>query len=345
MNSIDRTKPILITGATGYVAGWIVKKLLDEGMTVHAAVRDTENEDKLKYLNQLAQQSSGTIKYFKSDLLESNSYKEAMEGCELVFHTASPFTLKVKDAQKQLVDPALRGTENVLNTVDESPSVKRVVLTSSVVAIYGDAIDLNLIPAKIFTENDWNNTSSVDHQPYSYSKVLAEKRAWEIQRKQDRWDLTVINPGFVMGPGINPNATSESFSFFRQLIGGQSKMGVPNLEFGVVDVRDLAEAHFNAGFMENAKGRHIITAESVTMLKMAEIIRDKVGDNYPLPKKELPKFLVYLAAPFAGLSFKYVKNNVGWPLKFDNSKSRDALGIKYRAMEETIIDLFEQLKN
>ena len=342
--NIDKTKPVLITGATGYVAGWIVKKLLDEGLTVHAAVRDPENEEKLKYLNKLAQNSAGTIKYFKSDLLEPNSYNEAMEGCELVFHTASPFTLSVKDAQKQLVDPALRGTENVLNTVNNTSSVKRVVLTSSVVAVYGDAIDAKRIPNKTFTENNWNTTSSVDHQPYSYSKVVAEKKAWEMQEKQDRWDLTVINPAFVMGPGINPNATSESFTFFRRLINGESKMGVPYLEFGVVDVRDLATAHYNAGFMENAKGRHIISAESVSMLKMAEIIRDKVGDDYPLPKKELPKFLVYLAAPFAGLSLKFVKNNVGLPLRFDNSKSRNELGINYRPMEETIIDLFEQLK-
>lgn len=344
MNEIDRSKPVMITGATGYVAGWIVKKLLDEGLTVHAAVRDTENKDKLKYLNELAHNSSGEIKYFKSDLLEPGSYKEAMDGCELVFHTASPFTLKVKDAQKELVDPALKGTENVLNTVNETSSVKRVVLTSSVVAIYGDAIDAQAIPNKTFTENSWNTTSSVKHQPYSYSKVLAERRAWEMQKEQERWDLRVINPGFVMGPGINPNASSESFTFFRQLIGGESKMGVPSLEFGVVDVRDLAEAHFNAGFMDAVSGRHILAAESVTMLEMAEIIREKVGDEYPLPKKELPKLLIYLVAPMAGLSFKFVKNNVGWPLKFDNSKSREHLGIKYRPITETIIDLFEQLK-
>lgn len=129
MKIIDKTKPVMLTGATGYVAGWIVKKLLDEGMTVHAAVRDPENLNKLKYLDKLAANSIGAIKYFKSDLLEQGSYKKAMEGCELVFHTASPFTLSVKDAQKQLVDPALKGTENVLETVNETASVKRVVLT------------------------------------------------------------------------------------------------------------------------------------------------------------------------------------------------------------------------
>lgn len=152
-------------------------------------------------------------------------------------------------------------------------------------AIYGDACDAKAGSNTMFTEKDWNTTSSVDNQPYSYSKVVAEKKAWEMQEKQDRWDLIVINPAFVMGPGINPNATSESFTFFRRLINGESKMGVPFLEFGVVDVRDLAEAHFNAGFMENAKGRHIISNKSLSMLKMAEIIREKVGDDFFLPKK------------------------------------------------------------
>lgn len=343
MKNIDKTKPVMITGATGYVAGWIVKKLLDEGCTVHAAVRDPENKEKLKYLNELASSSSGSIKYFKSDLLIEGSYKEAMQDCELVIHTASPFTLHVKDAQKELVDPALKGTENVLNTVNESESVKRVVLTSSVVAIFGDAQDLKYSSSGVFTEEDWNTTSTVDHGPYSYSKVVAEKKAWEIQKAQSRWDLVVINPAFVMGPGISPNATSESFKFMRELINGSNKTGVPFLEFGLVDVRDVAEAHYNAGFIPEAKGRHILAADTMTMLNMAKVIGDKFGKKYALPKSELPKFMVYLVAPFIGLKYKWVKANVGWPIKLSNSKSRDKLNINYRPLKDTITEFAEYL--
>ena len=141
MTQIDKSKPVLVTGATGYVAGWVVKKLLDQGIMVHAAVRDPQNTKKLAHLEKLAKESKGSIKYFKSDLLKEGSYAEAMEGCELVFHTASPYTLSVKDPQKELVEPALNGTRNVLNQANKTASVKRVVLTSSCAAIYcGDAI-------------------------------------------------------------------------------------------------------------------------------------------------------------------------------------------------------------
>lgn len=343
MKDIDKNKSVMITGATGYVAGWIVKKLLDDGFTVHAAVRDPENAEKLKYLNEIAKNSSGSIKYFKADLLKAGSYKEAMEGCELVFHTASPFSLSIKDAQKELVDPALIGTENVLNTVNETESVKRVVLTSSVVAMYGDAIDAQNVPDAIIKEEYWNTTSTLKQSPYSYSKTLAEKKAWEMQKAQDRWDMVVINPSFVMGPGISPNATSESFSFMKQLTDGTSKQGVPSLEFGVVDVRDLAIAHYNAAFLPDANGRNIVCADSITMLGMASILREESPRNKKLPKKELPKLLIYMFGPFIGLNYKWVKNNVGWPMKFDNRKSREELKINYRPVKETIIEFADQV--
>ena len=108
---VDKNSPVLVTGATGYVAGWIVKRLLDEGLIIHAPVRNPENGEALKYLNALAEKSKGSIRYFKADLLEAGSYDEAMKGCELVFHTASPFKNIVKDPQKDLVDPALKGDE------------------------------------------------------------------------------------------------------------------------------------------------------------------------------------------------------------------------------------------
>ena len=130
MKNINKAKPVMVTGATGYVAGWIVKRLLEDGLTVHAPVRNPDNIDSLKYLDAISANSKGTIKYFKADLLNDGSYDEAMKGCELVFHTASPFINTVKDPQKDLVDPALIGTKNVLGSVNHTESVLRVVLTT-----------------------------------------------------------------------------------------------------------------------------------------------------------------------------------------------------------------------
>jgi len=333
----------MVTGATGYVAGWIVKRLLEAGLTVHAPVRNPDNEESLKYLNAIALKSKGNIKYFKADLLEEGSYDEAMKDCELVYHTASPFINTVKDPQKDLVDPALTGTKNVLSSVNRTPSVQRVVLTSSCAAIIGDSADCLTYPNGIATEEQWNLTSTLDHQPYSYSKTVAERAAWEINRKQSRWDLVVINPSLVIGPGIKPRSTSESFNLVRQLGDGTLKMGAPEFYIGVVDVRDLAEAHFNAGFLPQANGRHIISAEETSFLDLSVMLQKKYGNQYPLPKKTLPKFLVWLMAPLAGLKRKMISRNVGYHWRVDHTKSIKELALKYRPVEESIVDFFEQM--
>ncbi|MDA9121395.1 NAD-dependent epimerase/dehydratase family protein [Flavobacteriales bacterium] len=220
MKTIDKSKPVLVTGANGYVASWLVKKLLDEGLTVHAAVRNPSNEKKIAHLNKLAEGSKGTLKFFSGDLMTSGSYKEGMEGCELVYHTASPFTSNYKDAQKELIDPAVNGTANVLNSAKEVASVKRVVVTSSCAAIYTDAIDSVNAPGGVLTEDVWNTSASLDYQPYSYSKTLAEKKAWEIEKSQTQFDVVTINMSLVMGPALNTGNQSESMDILKMFADG-----------------------------------------------------------------------------------------------------------------------------
>lgn len=343
MKHINKEKPVLVTGATGYVAGWIVKKLLDEGFTVHAPVRNASDTKKLRYLNALAADAPGTIIYFKADLLQEGSYDEAMKGCELVFHTASPFINKVADPQRDLVDPALTGTQNVLAAVNRTVSVKRVVLTSSVAAVIGDAIDCQQLPDGSATEAHWNTTSTLHHQPYNYSKTVAERAAWEINKKQDRWDLVVINPALVIGPGLNPFATSESFNIVRQIGDGSMRFGIPDFTIGVVDVRDLAEAHVIAGFKPEAEGRTIISAQNTGLLALAGMLHKKFGEAYPFPTRFLPKSLVWLLAPLAGFKRSVIARNVGYPWRVDNTKSIQALGMHYRPIEESIVELFQQM--
>ena len=348
MTKIDKSKPVLVTGATGYVAGWIVKKLLDEGITVHAAVRNPDNQNKIQHLNDLAAQAKGQIKYFKSDLLQPGSYKEAMEGCELVYHTASPFTSKISDPQKDLVEPAVKGTENVLQSAMETSTVKRVVVTSSCAAIYGDATDRQNSPSGMFTEEMWNETSSIDYQAYSYSKTQAEKRAWDLANNQNQFDLVTINPSLVMGPVLNPGATtSESFNILKQFGDGSMRMGVPKIGVGLVDVRDVAEAHYKAGFTPAAKGRYITSAHNTNFLEMGKVLHDKYGDKFPLPKMATPKWLVMLVGPFVdkALSRRFIKNNVNEEWKADNSKIKADLDMEFRPLKETMEDGFGVLVN
>jgi nucleoside-diphosphate-sugar epimerase len=342
---MDKTKPVFVTGGTGYVGSWVVKNLLEAGFTVNLTVRNKAKIEKYEHLLKIADESSGKLELFEADLLVDGSYMKAMKGCEVVFHMASPFMINgIKNAQTQLVDPALKGTVNILNTVNETESVKRVVLTSSVVSIYGDAKDAEKVPGGIFNEEVWNTTSSLKSKPYPYSKVLAEKEAWKICDAQSRWDMVVINPGFVMGPSLTANSDSASIGFMLDMVNGKNKMGVPVLEFGMVDVRDIAKAHIKGANLEKANGRNILVNSSITMLEFANILRDKYGDTYPLPKSLLPKFMLYLVGWTQGISWDFVSKNIGYPLKFDNSKSKKELGMEYIPIEKTLTDHLEQLK-
>lgn len=346
MVQIDPSKPVMVSGATGYVAGWLVKQLLENGVTVHAAVRNPSKTEKHAHLDEIAAKSSGSIKYFASDLLKEGSYAEAMEGCELVFHTASPFTNDVKDPQKELIDPAVKGTANVLEQANKTASVKRIVLTSSCAAIYTDSSELDGAPNGVFTEEIWNTTSSLDYQPYYYSKTLAEQKAWEICKAQNRWDLVTINPSLVLGPALNPGSiTSESYNLLTQLGDGTMKMGVPKIGIGLVDVRDVANAHYKAGFTPEAKGRYITSAHNTDFLQLAEALQADFGADYAIPKKALPKWLLMLIGPMADKRFtrRFIKNNVNKPWKADNSKIKKELGVDFLPMDETMKESFQVL--
>ncbi|WP_220793156.1 NAD-dependent epimerase/dehydratase family protein [Nocardioides stalactiti] len=342
MTTIDPSKPVLVTGATGYVASWIVRYLLEDGRTVRGTVRDPGKSSGLEHLHALGEAHPGRLTLYKADLLDTGSYDEAMADCELVIHTASPFLLgKVRDPQRQLVTPALDGTRNVLASVDATESVKRVVLTSSVVAIHGDNVDMKGRGA--FTEADWNTTSSVDHQPYPYSKTVAERAAWEICKAQDRWDMVTIHPGLVLGPSLTTASKSGSMATMKAFTDYTLAGGAPDLAMGMVDVRDVARAHITAGFTPDAHGRYITNARTITMLEIGKILRKRFGRTYPFPYTKVPKAAFKLVAPAAGYSREFVEKNVGWPLEFDNSRSVAELGIDYRAAEDTIGDHFQQM--
>lgn len=344
MVEIDKTKPVMVTGGSGYLASWIVKKLLDEGINVHATVRDPADIAKVGHLQAMAQAADTELKLFQADLLQPGSFDEACQGCELIFHTASPFHLtKVKNPEETLIKPAKQGTRNVLKTVQSSPDAKRVVLTSSAAAVYGDNVDIKSCPEGAFTEENWNRTSSPDHLPYSYSKTIAEKEAWDIASQQSQWDLVTINPGWILGPSLTPRVDSASIKTLIMFGDGTYKLGVPNLCSPVADVRDVAEAHIRVGFNRQASGRHLVVSEQATLLDIGKILRKNFGPEYPFPSREAPKALFWLIAPRYGFTRKWVSRNVGCDVRFDNSRSKQELGMTYIPFEQTVTDHFRQL--
>lgn len=328
--------PIAVTGASGYIASWITKYLLDAGSTVHATVRDPSREDKVGHLRRLDAEAPGNLRLFSADLLEEGSFDEAFAGCKAVIHTASPFLfVKLDDPVAQLIRPALEGTRNVLGAVDATPSVDRVVLTSSAAAVYGDCVEIRSKPGGAFDEDDWNTTSSPEHNPYNYSKTVAEREAWTLAKAQRRWSLVAVNPTVAVGPPLSDRTDSFSSDTVKRFVDGRLRMGAPGLHFGVVDVRDIAMAHLLAAAKPEAAGRHLLCAEVVSMMDMARSLRRSFGDRYPLPRMQAPKALVYVVGPFEGLSWRFVRDNVGIPIRIDTTRSRD-LGVEYRSIDDSL---------
>lgn len=342
MNSTDNALKIVVTGASGYLGSWIVKTALDAGHLVRGTVRDPQNEDKTAHLRELDHQDRLTL--HQADLLTPGAFNTVVDGADVVIHSASPFARdNITDPESQLIRPAVDGTRNVLTAVERSNTVRRVVLTSSVAAIMGDARDAGEYPERVVDETRWNHTSSTDHEPYSYSKMLAERAAWEIADNQERWTLVTINPAFIIGPSLSKRMDGASVSIMRQLGDGTFKQGAPEIYLGFVDVRDVALAHLRAAEREQVTGRFIVSERVTSFPEIARVLRERFGTEYPFPKGRLPKWFLWLIGPAVGITRRYVRTNVGFPFALDTRRSRELLGMEYGDARETAVEHIEQL--
>jgi nucleoside-diphosphate-sugar epimerase len=343
MTSSQRS--ILVTGAAGYLASWVVEHLLRQGHQVHGSVRSLADQGKVSHLQQLADTLPGTLRLFEADLLVEGSFDQAMQGCDAVIHCASPYFLEdCPDPETQLLQPAVQGTRNVLNSVNRCDSVRRVVLTSSVLALFNNAKDLASRPTPTVQESDINHNTELLQNPYAYSKTVAERTAWEMQKAQTRWDMVSIHPGAIFGPSLSSRADATSVGMLTQFLNGSFRRGVPRLWMGLVDVRDAAQAHVTAALQESASGRYIVVAETARLLEMAALMDvTAVGIPDRLPSGEAPKSLLWLIAPLIGLRRNYITGNVGYPLAFNNNRSQLELGIVYRSLRSTLNEHIQQI--
>eukprot|EP00730_Choanoeca_flexa_P012865 TRINITY_DN4697_c0_g1_i1.p1 TRINITY_DN4697_c0_g1~~TRINITY_DN4697_c0_g1_i1.p1 ORF type:complete len:331 (+),score=67.72 TRINITY_DN4697_c0_g1_i1:19-1011(+) len=269
----------LVTGASGYIGGHLVKQLLDKGYKVRGTVRSLTNADAVEYLRKL-DGADERLELVEADLLQPGSFDAAVAGCEHVYHTASPFFRKV-DKPDDLIKPALEGTLNVLRACAKEPQVKRLVVTSSLAAcVFGHDQDDDPSP---LTESDWNNLSTAESdQPmhwYRASKVQAERACWDfLESERPSFSIVTINPPMVIGPWLpHYNRANESSMVIKEKLNGEAT-SVPPGGVGWIDVRDVAKAHINAMEMADAHGRYLICSEVLSHLEIAQLLKEICPD-------------------------------------------------------------------
>ncbi|XP_010113150.2 cinnamoyl-CoA reductase 1, partial [Morus notabilis] len=207
---------VCVTGASGCIGSWVVRLLLDRGYSINATVKDLKDESETKHLEAL-EGAEGRLRLFQIDLLDYDSIATAVRGCAGVFHLASPCTVdKVHEPEKEVLDPAIKGTINVLTAAKEA-GVGRVVVTSSISAMFPSP----RWPAdKVRDEDSWTDLDYCKQKElwYPMSKTLAEKAAWEFVKEKDL-DVVVVNPGTVMGAVIPPKLNASMVMLLRLLQG------------------------------------------------------------------------------------------------------------------------------
>ena len=265
-------KLIAVTGASGYIAGHIIPLLLQKGYKVRGVVRDLSKRSKYEHLLRLPGASdAGRLEFVQADL-QDNKYGEILKGCYGLIHTASPYIYEAADAERDIVAPAIAGTTSAINAAIAA-GVKRVVVTSS----GGAVLHFPVEPNYAFTAKDWNNWSSVQNNPYFFSKRQAEKAAWDLyEQNKDRFELVVVNPLYVLGPPLTAELNT-SLKLVKEWLVGENKNVRPG-RIGLVDVRDVATAHVIALEHPDAKGQRLLCAAETPLWKD---VTDKMKQQFP----------------------------------------------------------------
>lgn len=259
---------VLVTGASGFIALHCILQLLEQGYQVRGTLRTPERG---AHLHQVLRQHIDLVsklKFVIADLSKADGWDRAIEGCEFVVHTASPFPSESPESENDLLIPAIDGTVRVLRA-SAANGVKRVVLTSSSTAIVKGHQNYN----RTFDENDWSNLEG-DISTYAKSKTLAERAAWDFLHEQtsDPVELTVIIPGLVLGPLLDSKHYGTSAKILGNILMGKDRGDFRN-RIELVDVRDVASAHIAAMTSPLAANkRYCCVADTLSRREVLSII-------------------------------------------------------------------------
>ena len=326
---------VLLTGASGYIGKHITLQLLNQGYEVRASVRSLSKSDEVRsaVLPHLLDSSNvdSRLTFVELDLEKDSGWDSALKGIDVLMHTASPFPLSSPKDENDLIRPAVDGTLRALRAA-KLAGVNRVILTSSVAAIYGRELPSG---ALAYDETMWTDVEHpVGRVAYTKSKTLAEKAAWDfVKSDAPEIALTTINPVLVLGAPLDKNFGS-SISVVERVLNGSDPM-LPDLKFALVDVRDVAKMHVDAIKNENTKGERILSSsETRSFVEIAKFLKGR----YPKSKvksAQAPTFIVRLLSLFDG-SIKPILPQLGKPMNVSGAKAQRLLNINFIPVEVTL---------
>ncbi len=327
---------VLVTGGTGFVGAHCLVQLLAAGHETRATVRDLKRESDVRAM--LRHGGAGEVgerlKLFRAELSADAGWADAAAGCDYALHVASPFPSTVPKDENELIGPARNGALCVLKAARDA-GVKRVVLTSSFAAIgYGAPKD-RTAP---FTEADWTNLDDPTVQAYQKSKTIAERAAWDfIAREGGGLELAVVNPVLVLGPVLGPDVSSSIVLVKRMMDGAMP--GCPDISFGCVDVRDVADLHLKAMTDPAARGERFIatSGDFATICQIAQMLKDGLGPAArKVPTRQLPDWLMRVVGLFDP-QVRGILPELGKHKNASNEKARRLLGWAPRSPAEAVV--------
>jgi dihydroflavonol-4-reductase len=331
---------VLVTGVGSYIGLHIVRLLLDSGYPVRGTVRDLRREGHLRAVLARHTSAGNRLELVAADLTKDAGWDAAVRGCPYVMHVASPFRIVPKSEEQSLVGPAVEGTLRVLRAA-EAGGARRVVLTSSIAAMIAG----HQGNGKTISEQDWSIlTPQTD--AYMTSKTLAERAAWDFVHAlppERGFEMAAVNPSFVAGPFMDETFSGTSSVMFKELI-NRTYPGNPAFDIGMVDVRDVAQAHLSAMVTPEAAGkRFCCQAGNLWVYEIAEILnRHFAARGYPVRTNRMPSFLVRLVGLFDP-NIRALLYSLDSRTHVDTSQIRAILGWSPRPLEQTLVDTVESM--
>lgn len=329
---------VLVTGGTGFVAGWCIVELLRRGYIVRTTVRSLAKEPMVRTAVASVVDAGDRLTLFAADLTKEEGWEQAMAGCDYVLHVASPLGISNSENGEDLATPARDGTLRVLVTA-RNAGVKRVVMTSAAAVATPPLQDGD----SLSDEKVWFDPHEPNVDAYRQSKRLAERAAWDFIRANDGpMALTTILPGAVFGPVLTTENLG-SVQVIGRLLEGRVPAS-PRLGFEVVDVRDLADVHIRAMESGRAAGeRFLAVGEFMWMNDISRTLRAQLGAAASkVPTRTLPNFAFRLMALFDP-SLRPMTSRLGRKYLHTSAKAREFLGWTPRPAAITLADCARSL--